>query len=381
MEHPVWRSYTKEYITTHSTGTMLKKGPGGDTGLDDLTATGLSGGGDTEYEWTWPRRSGCQTHIRGATGRDSRSNMEQFRYGKAGYGLLAGQECQQSTRRYLDEMPGTFRCKTIWTDVPPFYWSSSKERISATPHRSRKRCWSGSSRASSNPGDVVLDPFCGCGTAVVAAHRLGRRWAGIDITWLAVALMRSRLTTTFPGDFPDGVPVDGEPADEAAALALAERDKYQFQFWAVGKLGGTSRGGENRKGRDRGIDGVIAFPEMDPGRPSRTPDYQQVIISVKGGATGPAHVRELAGTVQREGAALGVLVVTQPPTPEMEREAASAGVYRSTWDGSVYPKLQILTAAEVVRGATVDMPSLRGVPQYTPAARARRRTPQGRLGV
>lgn len=235
--------------------------------------------------------------------------------------------------------------------------------------------------ASSNPGDIVLDPFCGCGTAVVAAHRLGRQWVGIDITWLAVALMRNRLTTTFPGDFPNGIPVDGEPADEAAALALAERDKYQFQFWAVGKLGGTSRGGENRKGRDRGIDGVMTFPEMDPNRPSPVPEYKQVIISVKGGATGPAHVRELVGTVEREKAALGVLVVTQAPTQEMEREAASAGLYHSTWDGSTFPKIQILTAAEVVHGVTVEMPPQRLMPQYEPAPRAKRRALQGRLEV
>ena len=283
-----------------------------------------------------------------------------------------------SQKRYLDEMQGR-AVDSVWEDIEPIQ-AQAKERLgyaTQKPEALLERIIT----ASSNPGDVVLDPFCGCGTAVVAAHRLGRRWAGIDITWLAVALMRNRLATTFPGDFPGGVPVDGEPADEAAALALAERDKYQFQFWAVGKLGGTARGGENRKGRDRGIDGVMAFPEMDPSRPGSTPGYEQVIISVKGGATGPAHVRELAGTVDREKAAIGVLVVTQVPTPETEREAASAGLYRSGWDGSAYPKLQVLTAAEVVHGVPVRMPSLRGIPQYTSAPRARRRAPQGRLEV
>ena len=272
-----------------------------------------------------------------------------------------------SQKRYLDEMQGR-AVDSVWEDIEPIQ-AQAKERLgyaTQKPEALLERIIT----ASSNPGDVVLDPFCGCGTAVVAAHRLGRRWAGIDITWLAVALMRNRLATTFPGDFPGGVPVDGEPADEAAALALAERDKYQFQFWAVGKLGGTARGGENRKGRDRGIDGVMAFPEMDPSRPGSTPGYEQVIISVKGGATGPAHVRELAGTVDREKAAIGVLVVTQVPTPETEREAASAGLYRSGWDGSAYPKLQVLTAAEVVHGVPVRMPSLRGIPQYTSAPRA-----------
>ena len=280
-------------------------------------------------------------------------------------------------KRYLEDMEG-LAAQDVITDIAPVS-SRAKERL-GYPTQKPEALLERIIRASSNQGDVVLDPFCGCGTAVVAAHRLGRRWLGIDITWLAVALMRNRLTTTFPGDFPDDVPVDGEPADEAAALALAERDKYQFQFWAVGKIGGTSRGGENRKGRDRGIDGVIAFPEVDPKKPKPTPDYKQVIISVKGGATGPAHVRELAGTVERESAAIGVLVVTQAPTREMEREAASAGLYRSSWDGSTYPKLQILTAGELVQGERVRMPSLRGIPQYAPARRANRGS-QGRLDV
>ena len=278
-------------------------------------------------------------------------------------------------KRYLDEQEG-IPVGDVWDDVPI---AAGRERL-GYPTQKPEALLERIIGASSNEGDVVLDPFCGCGTAVVAAHRLGRHWLGIDITWLAVALMHNRLTTTFPGDFPDDVPVDGEPADEAAALALAERDKYQFQFWAVGKIGGTSRGGENRKGRDRGIDGVIAFPEVDPKKPKPTPDYKQVIISVKGGATGPAHVRELAGTVERENAAIGVLVITQAPTREMVREAASAGLYRSIWDGSTYPKLQILAAGELVQGERVRMPSLRGIPQYAPARRANRGS-QGRLDV
>ena len=251
-------------------------------------------------------------------------------------------------KRYLDEMPG-MPVGTVWDDVRPVQ-AQAGERLgypTQKPEALLERIIS----ASSNPRDVVLDPFCGCGTAVVAAHRLGRQWVGIDITWLAVDLMRDRLLTTFPDDFPGTIPVDGEPADEAAALALADRDKYQFQFWAVAKLGGTSRGGENRRGRDRGIDGVMAFPEYAPDTPAgQPPDYKQVIISVKGGATGPADVRDLVGTVERESAAIGVFVTARRPTAEMEREAASAGLYKSTWDGSTYPRIQILTAGDVVRG-------------------------------
>ena len=227
--------------------------------------------------------------------------------------------------------------------------------------------------ASSNPGDVVLDPFCGCGTAVVAAHRLERKWIGIDVTFLAVDLMRNRLATTFPDDFKDGIEVDGEPADEAAALALAERDKYQFQFWAVAKLGGTSRGGQNRKGADQGVDGVLAFPEIDAEKSGAAAvEYKQVVISVKGGSTGPSHVRDLIGTVQNEQAALGALVTVRPPTRAMERAAASAGVYVSAYDGGTYPRVQILTAGDIVAGGRIAMPSRQLPPQYTPAPRAKR---------
>jgi site-specific DNA-methyltransferase (adenine-specific) len=202
--------------------------------------------------------------------------------------------------------------------------------------------------------------------------------------------MVNRLKTTFPNDFTDGVQVDGEPADEAAALALAARDKYQFQFWSVARVGGTARGGENRKGADRGIDGVMTFPEMDPNgdlkaQASRgrrrtkkaaliTPNivYKQVLISVKGGATGPHHVRELIGTVDREGAAIGVLVTARLPTPDMYRDAAEAGVYQSPSTGKSYPRIQIITAGEITQGKRIDMPPKRGLTQYQPAPRAKR---------
>ena len=321
------------------------------------------------YEWhgKWPAAT--------RTWAVKRETMEQYeaegrlRYTRTGTPTLF---------QYADEMPGV-PLQDFWADIPPVN-PQAKERLgyqTQKPEALLERIIF----ASSNPGDIVLDPFCGCGTAVVAAHRLERKWVGVDITWLAVALMRNRLVTTFPDDFPGGIPVDGEPADEAAALALAERDKYQFQFWAVGKLGGTSRGGKNRRGRDRGIDGVMAFPEYAPDTPAgQPPDYKQVIISVKGGATGPADVRDLVGTVERESAAIGVFVTARRPTAEMEREAASAGLYKSTWDGSTYPKIQILTAGDVVRGTKVNMPSQRGMPQYTPASPARRGR-QGRLGM
>ena len=275
-------------------------------------------------------------------------------------------------KRYLDEMQGQ-PVDSIWDDIEPVQ-AHSKERLgyaTQKPEALLERVIS----ASSNEGDVILDPFCGCGTAVVAAHRLGRKWIGIDITYLAVDLMQNRLKTTFPGDFKKGVQIDGEPADEAAALALAEKDKYQFQFWSVAKLGGTSRGGQNKKGADQGVDGVIGFPEVDPEKSGKAAhDFKQVIISVKGGNTGPSHVRDLIGTVKNESAAIGVLVTIKEPTRGMIDAAASAGVCQSNFTKKSYPKIQIITAGDIVHGKMVEMPPIESLSQYKAAPKAKRGT-------
>jgi len=281
-------------------------------------------------------------------------------------------------KRYLDEMRG-MPVGSVWEDIRPVQ-AQSGERL-GYPTQKPEALLARIIEASSNPGDLVLDPFCGCGTAVVAAHRLGRKWIGIDITYLAVDLMRNRLLTTFAGDFEDGIGVDGEPADEAAALALAERDKYQFQFWAVAKVGGTSRGGQSKKGADQGVDGVLGFPDVDPNKPKKDAvEWRQVVISVKGGATGPAHVRDLIGTVDSQSAAIGVLVTARQPTKAMLDAAAEAGVFMPIAGGKSYPRIQLMTAGDIVHGKTIDMPSRGGLPQYAPAPRAKRGR-QGELGV
>ncbi|GMU41938.1 MAG: hypothetical protein AMXMBFR23_28040 [Chloroflexota bacterium] len=282
---------------------------------------------------------------------------------------------QPRLRTRLEELPGV-DIRDVWTDIRPIN-AAAAERL-GYPTQKPEALLERIIAASSNEGDIVLDPFCGCGTATVAAHRLGRRWIGIDITYLAVDLMRRRLLDTFPGDFPDGIHVDGDPADEAAALALAERDKFQFQFWAVAKLGGVARGGENRKGMDRGVDGVATFPEQEPDD-ATSRRFEQVIISVKGGGTGVKDVRDLVGTITREKAAIGVLVTVREPTSEMKREAGAAGIYRSAWDGSTYPRIQIITAGEIVHGTRIDMPSQRGTSDFTKARAARERADKPRL--
>ena len=208
--------------------------------------------------------------------------------------------------------------------------------------------------ASSNEGDVVLDPFCGCGTAVAVAHRLKRRWVGIDITHLAVNLMKHRLMNTFGESVKAEYGVIGEPTDVAGARQLAKDDPYQFQWWALGLVG--ARPEEQKKGADKGIDGRIVFHEGDPTKP------KHIILSVKAGANLHRNmVHELRGVIDREGAAIGVLITMQPPTKPMREEAASAGFYQSPW--GTHPRIQLFTVAALLDAMRIDAPPMGQVGQ------------------
>jgi DNA modification methylase len=204
--------------------------------------------------------------------------------------------------------------------------------------------------ASSSPGQVVLDPFCGCGTAVAVAEKLGRQWIGIDITHLAIGLIKYRMETAFGAKAK--FTIVGEPRSIAAARQLAKDNPYQFQWWFVGRLLG--RPVEEQKGKDRGIDGRLYFRD-DP--KSHMP--RQIVLSVKAGKTGPPHVRDLRGVVEREqgqGAVMGALLSLQEPTPEMIKEAASAGFYHSPW-GTKHPRIQLLTAEQLLAGQGLSYPT------------------------
>jgi site-specific DNA-methyltransferase (adenine-specific) len=208
-------------------------------------------------------------------------------------------------------------------------------------------------QASSNPGDVVLDPFCGCGTTVGASEKLGRRWAGIDITSISTSLLKYRLRNMFPDIT---YKVVGEPVDTSSAKQLASDDRYQFQFWAVSlvpaqPLGGAEDSRTGKRGSDRGIDGVTKFVDDSIGKP------KDVLVQVKSGHVQARDIRDLRGTIEREEAAIGVFLTLEPPTAPMLREAVSAGFYHSDWWGRDYPKIQIYTIADLLDGRTkVQMP-------------------------
>lgn len=206
-------------------------------------------------------------------------------------------------------------------------------------------------RASSNEGGVVLDPFCGCGTTIAASQQLKRQWIGIDITHLAIGLIRHRLQDAFGQGIAESYKVIGEPTDLAGARQLARDEPFQFQAWATGLVG--ARLTEVKKGADKGIDGRLFFHD-EPGK------TKQIILSVKGGDLKADDVRALLGVIERERAHIGVLIALNEPTRGMRSDAASAGFYKGpgVGEGKQYPRLQILTVADLLAGQRIKYPSV-----------------------
>lgn len=204
-------------------------------------------------------------------------------------------------------------------------------------------------QASSDPGDVVLDPFCGCGTTIAAAQKLDRSWIGIDITYLAIGLIKTRLRDAYG----DGVAyqVIGEPTTVEDAAELARAEPYQFQAWAL-DLVGARPSGDIKKGADRGVDGRLYFHPGDG-------QTHQAIISVKAGKLHAPYVRDLAGVVRQENADIGVLISFDTPTKPMRSWAAGQGFYESPWGKHL--RLQLLTVAELLDGRGIDYPRTGGV--------------------
>ena len=243
---------------------------------------------------------------------------------------------------YLDETLGK-AATTNWTDIPRI-GNTSAERL-GYPTQKPVALLERIIQASSNEGDTILDPFCGCGTTIVAAQKLGRRWIGIDITHLAISLIRHRLRDSFGKDCSFGVV--GEPTSFQDASALAKQDPYQFQWWALGLV--EARPVEQKKGADQGIDGRLYF--HDEGKGGKT---KQIIFSVKAGKVTVSHIRDLVGVLTREKAEIGAFLSLEPPTSPMRREAASAGFYESPW--GKHPRIQLLTIEDLLGGKSIDYP-------------------------
>ena len=262
-------------------------------------------------------------------------------------------------KRYLDESSGV-PIQDMINDINPI-GAQARERL-GYPTQKPQALLERIIQASSKEGDVVLDPFCGCGTAVAAAQKLKRQWLGIDITHFAVALMKNRLRTAFnvlPGQ---DYQVVGEPKDVGSARALAEQDRHQFQFWAMSLLEALPRE-QGKKGADQGIDGVVYFVDG----PQRT--MHKAIVQVKSGKVSSPLIRDLKGTVEREKAAMGLFITLDPPTSAMTSEAISAGFHHSELWQRDFPKLQIRTIEALLDGKGFEIPYHPSM--YQPSSRLR----------
>jgi site-specific DNA-methyltransferase (adenine-specific) len=319
----IYRPHDEDYISRFS-----HKDPDGRLWTDDnLTAKGLSGGGyEYEYKgvkslWRCPLETMQKLDAEG-----------KLHFTKAGGIRL---------KRYLDVNLGTV-LQCLWEDIPPIN-SQARERL-GYPTQKPEALLERIIQASSNEGDGVLDPFCGCGTALAVAHKLNRKWIGIDVTHLAISTMKWRLEKMFPNI---QYKVIGEPKDLESAKELANQNKYQFQWWAVSLVGGQPYG-DKKKGADTGIDGYLYF--MDEKN-----KVKKAIIQVKAGNVSVSQIRDLIGVVQREKAEMGVFLCLESATKPMQMEADSQGFYKSPL-GKDYPKIQIFTIEQLLEGKKPDIP-------------------------
>lgn len=275
-------------------------------------------------------------------------------------------------KRYLAEQEGGVM-GTVWTDISPLN-SQAQERL-GYPTQKPVALLERILNASSNPGDVVLDPFCGCGTTVHAAQKLGRSWIGIDVTHLAVGLIEKRLRDAYPGVafITHGVPQDLEGARDMANRGRGDKNYYfEFEKWALSLIA-AQPGNLSKKGADKGIDGNIWFGAKHEGR---------AIVSVKAGDNISVQMmRDLRGVIEREGAGIGVFLTLTEPTRPMLAEAAGAGQYELPGFAPV-PRLQIVTIEQALalRDRAVRLPARRD-DGFKKAALETDSTAQGRLNL
>ena len=349
-DNPKWNNiyqpYDEEYVDTYY---RYQDEDGRRWMSGDLSASGLSGGG-YEYEWN-------------GIVRVWRCPIETMRQLEDENRIYYTQNGIARIKRYLDESDGQLT-NDLWTDIEALR-SWHKERL-GYPTQKPEALLERIILASTDEGDVVLDPFCGCGTSIAAAHKLKRRWIGIDVTHLSIALQKYRLQDMFELVSGRDYAVIGEPTTEAGARELAtdsaNEGRYQFEWWALSLVGAKPVGGKpgsrkGKKGADKGIDGIINFFEQDNKGKAKA---RKVIAQVKSGKVSVRDIRELKSTVESEKASIGLLVTLELPTQNMVKEALEAGFYESDFWQRRYRKLQILTVGDLLGGAPFDMPPQHG---------------------
>lgn len=313
--------------------------------LADITGPGGAAKGNPSYEFLGVTRYW----------RYSKERMQQLY--EAGRIVQRKPGTVPAQKRYLDESRGV-ALQDIWTDIDMLRGLSKGERL-GYPTQKPLALLERIIAASSNEGDIVLDPFCGCGTAIEAAHGLRRRWIGIDITYIAIDLIQKRMRHRFPEDR-STYDVDGIPRDMAGARALFARSPFEFERWAVSLVDGTPN---ERQVGDKGIDGVVRFPVDNKGGIGRA------LVSVKGGGLNPAMVRDLIGTIETQRAEMGVLISLEQPTRGVEDASRHSGTYAAPVTRRSYPRAQLLTVEQLLAGTKPDMPT--PLLPYIKAERAR----------
>lgn len=323
--HQTFAAYDPEYIRKHY---PYHDEDGRQFGLYDLTAPGSGSRGHPRYEFMGVTRYW----------RYNQQKMEDLlRQGRIVQPRLGA---VPRYKRFLDEMPGIAIGDT-WDDIPPIN-SQAQERL-GYPTQKPEALLERIIETSSEPGDVILDPFCGCGTAIAVAERLRRHWIGIDITHLAISLMRYRLSNAF-GESLAPYQVRGIPTDVAGAEALFRQDPYEFQYWALG-LVDARPANDKKKGADRGIDGNIYFFDDASSEPKR------IVIQVKGGHVTDSQLRDLRGVLDREQATIAAFISLAEPTKAMRITASEAGFYYSpTAPNKPIPRMQLRTIKELLDG-------------------------------
>lgn len=265
-------------------------------------------------------------------------------------------------KQYLNEKAGK-SVDDFWDDIPSM--EILRDEQLGFPTQKPESLLERILEASSKEGDTVLDPFCGCGTTITVAERLNRHWIGIDITHLAIALMRHRLQTTLGSEL-SPYEVVGDPKDLSSAEALAKHDRYKFEWWALG-LAEARPAQDKKKGTDSGIDGYIKFFD-DNSSIAKT-----IIVQVKSGHVGVKDIRDLKGVLEREHAPIGVFVTLQRPTRDMLKEATTTGFYMpEDFEKLRFPRLQILTIEQLLNGQQVEYPP------FAPAATFKRSQQKGK---
>ncbi len=347
----VYQPYSQDYIDQFY---RHKDSDGRRYRLGDITGPGGATKGCPKYEFLGVTRFW----------RYSRENMEALY--KEGRIIQTKPGTVPAYKRYLDEMPGV-PLQDLWTDINPI-GAQAAERL-GYPTQKPESLLERIINTSSKKGDVVLDPFCGCGTAIAVAERLHRHWIGIDITHLAITLMRHRLSNAFGKDL-SPYEIIGQPKDLESARALAleseHSGRYQFETWATGLVDAFPLH-SNKKGADKGIDGYINFFDDNSGK------AKTIIVQVKSGHVNASHIRDLKGVLEREKAPIGVYITLEEPTKPMKDEAVSSGFYEpENWKGEYYPKVQILTIKELLDGKQVEYPRHAPVATFKKAQRVRK---------